>query len=271
MLLTVRSTVEGLIQQLINIFDDYGCGRVWDVVSRTGNPAASPLVKEYLKLIREEQAKVHVLPKQAKPIFLSKVRAIALFIGRELGRSDLSLRERFVLARDQAWIKVQFFAGDRASDLSLVVSQEVKILEDGSGLVFQHTFGKTLRGEKGKNNYFVIKRCEDQVLCPVKGLLDYFLFAKKLKVDLSKGYLFRIVSENGMVLDKNISYSVVYDRLLYYLSTLGIYEGETPHSFRSGCAITMALSGSADNADQVMRHIGWFGKSSAEYIVECIL
>lgn len=65
-----------------------------------------------------------------------------------------------------------------------------------------HTFGKTLRGEKGKNNSFVIKRCEDLVVCPVKGLLDCFILAKKLKVDLSKGYLFRIVSENGRVLDK---------------------------------------------------------------------
>ncbi|CAG2220100.1 unnamed protein product [Mytilus edulis] len=34
---------------------------------------------------------------------------------------------------------------DRASDLSLVVAQEVKVLNDNSGLVFQHTFGKTLR------------------------------------------------------------------------------------------------------------------------------
>lgn len=258
-------TVENLIHQLNNIFYEFGRGKIWDVLLSKGNPAASPMVKEYLKLIREEQAKAHVLPKQAKPIFLSKVKAIALFINRELDRCDLTLKEKFVLIRDQAWIKVQFFAGDRAGDLSNVVSQEVKILEDGSGLVFQHTFGKTLRGEKGKNNSFVIKRCEDIVVCQVKGLLDYFILAKKLKVDLSKGYLFRIVSENGRVLDKNVSYSVVYERLLYYLSTLGIYEGETPHSFRAGCAITMALSGSAENVDQVMRHIGWFGKSSAEY------
>ena len=53
------------------------------------------------------------------------------------------------------------------------------------------------------------------------------------------------------------------DYLLFL--ALGIYECETPHSFSSGCAITMALSGSAENAVQVMRHISWFGKSSAEY------
>ena len=77
-------TVEGLIQQLINIFDDHGLGKKWDIVSRTGNPAASPVVKEYLKLVRMEQAKAHVLPRQAKPIFLSKVKAISSFIDRNI-------------------------------------------------------------------------------------------------------------------------------------------------------------------------------------------
>lgn len=57
----------------------------------------------------------------------------------------------------------------------------------------------------------------------------------------------------------------MYERLLYYLSTQGIYEGETPHSFRSTCAVKMALSDSAGSVDQAMNHIGWFGKASAEY------
>ena len=69
--------------------------------------------------------------------------------------------------------KIQSFAGDGAGDFALVVAQEVKILTDGSGLVFQHTFGKTLRGSKGKSNSFVIKRCNDIDICPVKGLIDF--------------------------------------------------------------------------------------------------
>ena len=60
-----------------------------------------------------------------------------------------------------------FFAGDRASDLSILVSEEVKMLQGGSGLVFQHTFGKTFRGEKGKKNSFVVKICEDQAVYQV--------------------------------------------------------------------------------------------------------
>lgn len=100
----------------------------------------------------------------------------------------------------------------------------------------------------------------------MKGLEDFVRFAKSHNVDLSKGYLFRTVAECGRILDKNVSYSVVYERLRYFLSTnIGIYEGETPHSFRSECAITMTLSGSVERVDQGMNHVGWFGKSSAEY------
>lgn len=62
-------TVKNLIHKLNNIFYEFGRGKIWDVLLSKGNPAATPMVKEYLKLIREEQAKARVLPKQAKPIF----------------------------------------------------------------------------------------------------------------------------------------------------------------------------------------------------------
>lgn len=80
----------------------------------SGNPAACP---QYLKLVKEEQARNHVLPKQAKQIFLSKVRTIALFIDMELRLDAPSVRGRYVFFRDQARLKLQFFTGDRASDL----------------------------------------------------------------------------------------------------------------------------------------------------------
>jgi hypothetical protein len=65
-------TVEGIIQQLIQIFDEQGFGRYWNIVSGTGNPAAYPLVKEYLKLISEEQARAHVLPSKQNQYFCQR-------------------------------------------------------------------------------------------------------------------------------------------------------------------------------------------------------
>lgn len=84
----------------------------------------------YLKRVQEEQARAHILPKQAKPFFLTKLDTISKFISKELGRSDLTLKDRFVLIRDQALFKLQFFAGDRAIDIAITLLhvQEVKYL-----------------------------------------------------------------------------------------------------------------------------------------------
>lgn len=113
---------------------------------------------------------------------------------------------------NQAWLKLNFFTGNRASDLLLVVAQEVKCQADGLGLVFNRTFKKTLRGDENKSNSFVIKRCSDLVVCRVKGLLDFIEISKLHSADLSKGYLFRPVAEFGRVLDKNVSYLVIIMR-----------------------------------------------------------
>ncbi|XP_065922883.1 uncharacterized protein [Magallana gigas] len=258
-------TVSLMINRLVNIFHEMGCERSWNMALGLGNPAASSQVKDYLKIIQEEQARAHLVPKQAKPIFLTKVKAIVGYMGGRLSMSSVSVRERYILLRDQAWFKLQFFAGDRAGDLANLVAQEVKWLRDYSGFVFNHTFGKTLRGGKRRSNMFVVKRCDDKVICPVVGIQDFVSGCKDLGVDLSCGYLFRVVTEDARVLDQPVSYSVVYDRLRVYLRKLGVDEGETPHSFRAGCAVALAMSGSVSEVGQIMRHVGWFGEGSAEY------
>ncbi|MES9881505.1 MAG: hypothetical protein ABW185_11550 [Sedimenticola sp.] len=222
------------------------------------------MITQYVKQIKEEQAKARVLPRQAKPMFLSKVKSVSQYIMSQLQRSDISVREKFVLARDQALFKLQFFAGDRASDISNILTQELKELPDKSGFVFQHTFGKTLRGDRNINT-FVVKRCADEHICPIRGLELYFSRARSWSVDLSNGYLFRPVLDGGLVLNDVLTYSSIYDRLIKYLTTLGIYDGETPHSMRAGCAISMTMT--SDNASQsgVMQHIGWKSPRSMDY------
>ena len=256
-------SVDGIIQQLKIIFTDLGRRGEWDAATGSGNPAVSLLLKQYLKFIKEEQAQAHVSPKQAKPIFLTKLKRIASYISRQLQRNDISITERFVFARDQALLKLQFFAGDRASDVGRVLAQEIRILSDGSGLVFNHTFSKTLRGD-GKFNRFVIKRCDDRIVCPVNGIESYFHVAKLYGIDLSSGYLFRPVRGTKTVLNESMSYSAIYERLKTYLSVLGIDSGETPHSMRAGCAVTLAMSGKVKTKD-MMEHIGWSCEKTAEY------
>lgn len=257
-------SVENIVLHITDLFQSVGLGRVWNEAQNLGNPATSEIVKKYIKAVQEEQAKAHIVPKQAKPIFMNKLRSILDYIDRELKRTDLSLKEKFTLYRDQAMFKVQFFAGDRASDVAIILSQEVKKLDDNSGFVFNHTFGKTLRGSSNKCNTFVLKRCKDEIICPVHGLESYYAFTKKHGVSLKTGYLFRIVSEDGKVLEKPMSYSSIYERFKGYLLTLGIFDGETPHSMRAGCAILLAHAENVDTKS-VMNHIGWKSERMAHY------
>ena len=77
---------------------------------------------------------------------------------------------------------------------------------------------------------------------------------------MSTGYLFRVLdSTKQLVLDDHVTYASMYDRLKYYLAVLQIDEGETPHSLRGGCAITLALSTCSQS---VLEHIGWASTGS---------
>lgn len=69
---------------------------------------------------------------------------------------------------------------------------------------------------------FVVKRCDDKAIFPVVGFQNFVSGCKDLGVDLSYGYLFRIVTEYARVLDQPVSYSVVYERLRVYLRKLGV-------------------------------------------------
>lgn len=259
------NTLSVLVSQLVNVFDSYGRGRQWDEVVSHGNPAASRLIKQYVKMVNEEQAKARILPKQAKPLFMGKIRSISSYIENQMKSGEiLTLRERYTLARDQAVFKLQFFAGDRASDISNLLVQEIRELPDKRGYAFCHTFGKTLRGGDGKSNTFVIMRCPEKLICPIQALESYFSCAKAWGVELLTGYVFRTVTESGRVLNAPITYSVIYERLKTYLNLLGINEGETPHSLRAGCAISLAVSKSG-TVNDIKQHIGWSSDKMADY------
>jgi hypothetical protein len=60
------------------------------------------------------------------------------------------------------------------------------------------------------------------------------------------------------VLDKPVSYSVVYQRLIYYLTTLGIYDGETPHNFRAGWPDSETIFQSRPNPISSKIFTSWF-------------
>lgn len=70
-----------MVIQLGHIFRKYGKGDNWNDILSLRNPVFSPLEKEYVTAVKEEQARARILPKQTKPMFIGKVRSIASFIG----------------------------------------------------------------------------------------------------------------------------------------------------------------------------------------------
>ena len=174
-------------------------GRVsdWDPVLGIGNPASSLDVSQYLATIRAEQLQARVTPSQANPFLLSHLERLCKYLHVQLSRSILDAQQTFILARDQAFFKALFFSGDRASDLANVKSLEILRLPDNSGLLFNYIWSNTLRD--GDSNVFAFKRGRNRLVCPVRGIEMYFKIASLLKVDLSRGYLFRLLTKEGEV------------------------------------------------------------------------
>ena len=83
----------------------------------------------------------------------------------------------------------------------------------------------------------------------------YIATTRAMQADLTSGLIFRPATTQGAISASSVSSEAMNGRLKTYLKEAGLDEGETAHSFRSGCAITLALSGSA--LVDVMSHVGW--------------
>ena len=229
-----------------------------------GNPAADQSVKDYLRCITREQLQAGVTPKQATPFFVHKLTQLSLHLQSKLDSPGLSSLQKFILARDQAYFKTAFFSGDRPGDLSHVKVPEILRFPNDDGFLFNHVWGKTLRD--GDQNVFGVRRNPHTAICPIKGIEQYMAVAQQLSIDLSSGYLFRPTTPNGGIQDSPFTSAAAEARLKVYLKEMNADEGETLHGFRSGCAITLALTG-ADLA-KIMDHVGWSRRHTALYYLQ---
>ena len=85
--------------------------------------------------------------------------------------------------------------------------------------------------------------------------LRYHLaLAQKMSIVLKEGFLFSVTDCRGHVLDKHFLGSAVVNKLKKHLKNLQLCDGETMHSFRSGCSITLFLLGASYS--DVAKHVG---------------
>ena len=85
--------------------------------------------------------------------------------------------------------------------------------------------------------------------------------AHELGISLSPGYLFRATNHQGHIVDKPLLSSEVDSCLRKYTRDANIDSGETLHSSRPGCALTLAFSVSP--LADVMSHVGWSSSKTA--------
>ena len=66
-----------------------------------------------------------VTPCQATLLLLFDLEALSVHIFTSLSNRFLEPHQIYILAKNQAFLKVLFFSGDRAADLALVKTQEI--------------------------------------------------------------------------------------------------------------------------------------------------
>ena len=145
-----------------------------------------------------------------------------------------------------------------------MLGQEIIRYPDNSGLLFNHIWGKTLRD--GASNVFGVCRHLNPDVYPIRAVENYVSMAAVLGLDLSTGYLFRPTDHRGAVSNFPFASSTAESRLRLYLKEGNIDEGETLHSFRPGCAITLAMTGSS--LADIMSHVGWRKAETANYYMK---
>ena len=247
-------SVDSLIGQIRAIFRDSGYGTEWNEQFGIGNPAAAPLIKKHLHAIRFEQSSSAVIPKKAIPLFMDKLSMVLRYISYCLCNPGLSLNQQFILHRDKTFFNLLPYTGDRAGDLGRLLTASIKWLPNEDGLLLSLFVGKTI--DLRDPRVMIVLKSHSSEFCPVSTLMTYLNFSKMHNVNLQPGYFFRPLNcIKKEIIDKPFTSSSVNARLKYYLKKLHIWDGETPHSTRSGCALTMLWLGIDDQS--IKSHVGW--------------
>ena len=149
------------------------------------------------------------------------------------------------MARDQAFFKALFFAGDKAADLGRVKTQEILFFPQREGILLNHIFTKTLRD--GSNNLFALKRCESKnIVCPVTAIKVHVSICDLLKAPVRRDFLFGPLNTSDEIMATPFESNAAQARLSSYVSSLPRVFGScniTLHGLLSGSAVSLALAG----------------------------
>ena len=123
-------TIDNNTGKLRTIFKEAGRGSSWNDDLQLGNPASQSSVTNYHTMVLEEQVISGTFPKQAVPMFSDKLNIICSYLRKQVVLPNIKPISRFILARDLAFFSLDFFSGDRGSDLGRVKSSDVLSLNN---------------------------------------------------------------------------------------------------------------------------------------------
>ena len=104
-------TVDSYIGKLRAIFASIGRAGSATDSSGVGNPAAHPIVKQYLISMREEQAQARVIPWQATPMFFDKFVILCTHLRQHTSSPTVTPTDRYLYIRDLAFFSLDFYSG----------------------------------------------------------------------------------------------------------------------------------------------------------------
>ena len=248
-------TVDSLLGKLRSIFNKLGR------IDHT-NPIAYPRIKEYLNFVRVEQAGKAISPSQAVPLFFVKFQNLTAHLrGKIVDSQSLSRISQYILVRDATFFVIDFFTGDRASDLGRLLASQVFKLKDREGYLLRFTFSKTLRKDPPRS-FALVPFCKTDV-CPVNWITYYLSVCDLLKVRLASGFFFRASDRSRDISLRPFVGSAVNNRLREYFTEAKLHDGETPHSFRVSLSTTLRLLGCSQQ--QVAQYMGWKSGEMAQH------
>ena len=145
-------------------------------------------------------------------------------------------------------------------------TKEILYFPEKKALLFNHTLTKSLRD--GTSNAFALKRHPDSTICPVTAVEVYIAVCDLLKISVRQGYLFRPLNPSGEILPAPFESATAQARLSTYVRRIPAFVNRnvTLHGLRSGCAISLAISGA--KLDTIMDHVGWKSSSTARYYIK---
>ena len=113
---------------------------------------------------------------------------------------------------------------------------------------------------EGSENVFGIRRNPLTTICPIKGMRDKSELTLRVATCFARQHLMEVFKIR-------LSLQLLTEaRLKVYLKKMGADNGETLHGFRSGCAITLALTGA--ELSEIMDHVDWSNRHTALYYMQ---